>query len=375
MRKISIFYLFILFFLISCNQKQSDSTQKVSNDSTLVFKYAKNIMMERTEEGTKVCLKNPWKEGEILHTYYLVNDAEKAENHSDGTIVQIPIKRSVIFTAAHANLLEMLGQEKAIAGVADAKYMLIPDVHKRLKMQGKPGAIADCGDGMKPNIEKIIDIQSDGLFLSPFENSGGYGKLDEVKIPIIECADYMETSALGRAEWMKFYGLLFGCEAKADSLFKVMETNYLALKAKAKTSKQTRSVLPDRKTGSVWYMPGGNSSVGLLYKDANGKYAFSNDTKSGSLALPFETVLDKAGQADFWIMSYYATMNKSLLLAEYSGYAALKPFKTGEIYGCMVDKTPYFEEVSWRPDWLLQDLIQLFHPDLKLGEMRYYHHL
>jgi len=67
--------------------------------------------------------------------------------------------------------------------------------------------------------------------------------------------------------------------------------------------------------------------------------------------------------------------NKQQLFAEYQGYTALKPFKTGEIYGCQVDKTPYFEEVSWRPDWLLSDLIQLFHPDLRSGSMRYYHRL
>lgn len=42
-----------------------------------------------------------------------------------------------------------------------------------------------------------------------FENSGGYGKLDKLHIPIIEAADYMESSPLGRAEWMKFYGMLF----------------------------------------------------------------------------------------------------------------------------------------------------------------------
>ena len=41
----------------------------------------------------------------------------------------------------------------------------------------------------------------------------------ELDIPIIECADYMETSALGRAEWMRFYGLLFGVAPQADSLF------------------------------------------------------------------------------------------------------------------------------------------------------------
>lgn len=114
--------------------------------------------------------------------------------------------------------------------------------------------------------------------------------------------------------------------------------------------------------------------MGLMYKDAGGRYAYSSDSHTGSLPLPFETVLEKMGNADVWIMSYNGIMTRNKLHAEYSGYEALKPYKTGEIYGCPVDVVPYFEEVSWRPDWLLSDLIQIFHPDLRQGKLRYYHH-
>lgn len=113
--------------------------------------------------------------------------------------------------------------------------------------------------------------------------------------------------------------------------------------------------------------------MGMLYHDAAGHYEYANDTHSGSLSLPFETVLDRFGKADFWLMSYQGTMTRQALLSEYHGYKALKPFLTREIYGCKVDETPYFEQISWRPDWLLGDLIQLFHPDLRQGKpLRYY---
>lgn len=233
----------------------------------------------------------------------------------------------------------------------------------------------NCGDAMKPDVEQIIDLKPEAILLSPFENGGGYGRLEEIGIPVIECADYMEESALGRAEWMKFYGLLFGREREADSLFAVVEKNYQALSRRASQSKVTRSVLPDRKVGPVWYLPGGESSVGLLYKDAHGVYAYAKDKHSGSLSMPFETVLDKFVQSDFWILSYRGDFSRAKLLAEFQGYSMLKPCRTGEIYGCKVDSIPYFEEVSWRPDWLLSDLIQLFHPDLQIAPMRYYHKL
>ena len=92
---------------------------------------------------------------------------------------------------------------------------------------------------MSPVIEKIIDEHPDALFLSPFENSGGYGKLEEINIPIIECADYMEASPLARAEWLRFYGMLFGCEERADMLFQSVDNNYHQLKALAERLKQS----------------------------------------------------------------------------------------------------------------------------------------
>ena len=164
MRKSLVLYLLLLGLCFGCgNNKAKMANTNAPTDSTLILKYAENIKMERTSDGIKVTLANPWKKGETLHTYYLVEDASKADKPADGTLVQIPIRRGVFFTTAHANLMEMLGAQKAIAGVADAKYMLIPDVQKRLRTK----TIADCGDGMKPDIEKIIDIKPDGLLLSP----------------------------------------------------------------------------------------------------------------------------------------------------------------------------------------------------------------
>jgi putative lipoprotein len=368
MRQLSVLAL-CFSLLVSCSFRQQKVNEGIGETG---FKYARNIIMEHKDGYVVVKLLNPWKKGTILQTYYLMPRNVESENISDGVRVDVPIQRSVVFTSAHANLLEMLHAEKAISGVADLKYMLIPDIRRRAH---RKGGIVNCGDAMKPDVEQIIDLKPEAILLSPFENGGGYGRLEEIGIPVIECADYMEESALGRAEWMKFYGLLFGREREADSLFAVVEKNYQALSRRASQSKVTRSVLPDRKVGPVWYLPGGESSVGLLYKDAHGVYAYAKDKHSGSLSMPFETVLDKFVQSDFWILSYRGDFSRAKLLAEFQGYSMLKPCRTGEIYGCKVDSIPYFEEVSWRPDWLLSDLIQLFHPDLQIAPMRYYHKL
>ena len=161
-----------------------------------------------------------WKPSRILHTYVLAENKaldSKAVNNlkSEGaSVINVPVKRSVIFSTVHCALLYDLNSAKSITGVCDLKYINIPDVHKRI---GKD--IVDCGNGMSADVEKVIDSKPQVLIISPFENSGGYGKLEDINIPIVEAADYMEPTALGRAEWMRYYGRLMGCGSRADSLF------------------------------------------------------------------------------------------------------------------------------------------------------------
>lgn len=357
----------VALLLLGCRSGRTSSLG--AQGDTLHFKYSSLLTVVKYPDYTVATIRNPWKEGETLHTYVLVPKGRAMGHLPSGTVVQVPLSRSIVFTTAHCQLLEYLHAQDAVKGVCDLKYILIPDIQRR----AKAGKVVDCGNGMSPMIEKIIDLRPDALLISPFENSGGYGKLEELDVPIIETADYMETSALGRAEWMRFYGLLYGKEQTADSLFHVVERHYQQLKVMASRLPLGLSVLTERKTGSVWYCPGGRSTMGQMIADAHARYAFSNDTHSGSLALPFESVLDKAGNTDVWIFKYNGDrpMSKADLLAEYPGYNGLKAFREGRIYECNSSRVPYFEEVAFRPDWLLQELIALLHPSVRFP-LRYY---
>ena len=259
----------------------------------------------------------------------------------------------------------------AIRGTCDLNYINIPWI----KQQHSIGKIADCGNSTTPTLEKIIAIDADAVLISPFQNSGGYGRLDEWGNPIIEMADYMETSPLGRAEWMKFYGLLFGAEKEADSLFNKVEKNYNDLKAIAGKSSTRLSMIIDKVEGPVWYVPGGRSTIGQMIADANAGYAFSDDKSSGSLQLTFETILAKAGNADVWLYRYSppATASYASLLSEHHGYAQFKAFKERNVYACNTLATTFYEDTPFRPDMLLRDFIIITHPDLKnLGEPKYF---
>lgn len=367
-----IIRLFLLAVLLSACTGVKKNAPAQSGGNTVAFKYAIQISIEKYDGYSVATIKNPWKEGMTLHRYVLVPADQEIPNHiPSGTVVRTPLKRAVMFTTVHCAMLMEFGKQNSIAGVADLKYIKIPWIQEQVAK----GRISDVGDGMSPVIEKIIDEHPDALFLSPFENSGGYGKLEEIDIPIIECADYMESSPLARAEWLKFYGMLFGCEERAIALFESVDNNYQQLKAKAAKAKTTPSVLIDKVTGSVWYVPGGKSTIGQMVKDANARYFWADDEHSGSISLPFETVLERAGEADVWLFRYSGNHDITYdeLLSEHHGYKQFNAFRNHTAYGCDVERSPFYEESPFHPERLLADFIKILHPEVNtLTGMRYF---
>ena len=379
------FLIIIIGVFTSCNHSQT--RLEARGGDTVRFEYAHHLKIVKHQGYSIATLTDPWKQGKILHTYALVPKGKagdeickafSSDNNQEVTIVRTPIDRSVVFTTVHCALLYDLKAESAIKGVCDLQYISIPDVQQRAKLPiSDAHHVVDCGNSMSSNVEKIIDLKPEAIMVSPFENSGGYGKLDKLHIPLIEMADYMEESSLGRAEWMKFYGMLFGREKAADSLFNEVKSNYEQLMQKAQTAKQTRSVFTERMMGNVWYVPGGRSVIGSLLQDARARYVFANDTHSGSVALSFESVLDRAGKADIWLFKYNehpSTLQE--LLKENAGYGEFKAVKTHQVFACDCTRRPYYEEVSFHPDRLLSDVIQIVHPDIAgFAPMHYYQRL
>lgn len=396
-----IFGALVVLLVVAC---QGGKTASGEGGDTLQMKYAELLTIVKHNDGayTEAIIENPWKKGTTLHKYILVpkgkegdetvarlkddireNSALQMGKACD--IVRTPLESNVVFTAPHCQLMYELGCKNAITGVCDKDYINIPDIKERVKLSdGKASTsdtdkvIIDCGSSMQPDIERIIALKPEGLFISPFENSGGYGKLDKLHIPIIETADYMETSPLGRAEWMKFYGLLFKSEERSDSLFSSIEKEYMTLKAEAAKLPQGLSILTERKMGNVWYVPGGKSTMGILLKDANAKYIFADDTHSGSLAYGPERILSKGTQVDVWAFKYFGgkALSKNDLLAEYEGYKVLKAFNSNSIYQVDTSTQPYFELTSFHPEILLREFIILAHPKAtQFGKLRFYQHL
>ena len=352
------------FWMVACTPsgKQTSSKEALSSDS---IQYAQGFTVQRFDTYIMVEVRDPWDSTRLLQRYLLVDRTKSVPGGlPKGTIVKVPVKDIVIYTSVHAAIIDQLHETDKVIGVCEPRYMDTPAIQEGIQA----GRIADLGEATSPNIEKMIEIGAELVIASPFQNSS-YGPVEKIGIPIIEGADYMEAFPLGRTEWIRFYGLLFGKEEMADSIFKETEQAYLSLKDLTANIDNRPTVLSEKKFGSSWYVPSGDSYMAHLIEDAGADYMFKDLPGAGSTPLAFETVFDKAIHADIWLVKYNQSseMTYNDLRSEYTPYENFDAFKKKRIYTCNTGAVPYYEEFPIHPEYFLKDLIWIFHPELVFG--------
>ena len=292
--------------------------------------------MHHFDGYTAVEVRDPWDSTRLLQRYLLVDrDRPVPENLPKGTVVQVPAQNVVVYTSVHAAIIDQLGEIGRIIGVCEPRYMDTPAIREGLKA----GRIADMGEATAPNVEMMIDKGAELVIVSPFQNSG-YGPVEKLGIPIIEGADYMESLPLGRTEWIRFYGMLFGKEALADSIFRQTEKSYLDLKQLVTADMPHPTVISEKKFGASWFMPGMAISFNV-YADAE-PLCFQG-TPGRKYAFGFRTVLWRAIHADMWLIKYNQSedMTYGDLRAEYAPYENFDAFKNRRIYSCNTGLVPF----------------------------------
>lgn len=362
---------------------------------------ARGVTITRCDGYTLVEIANPWRKGEVLHTYVLVpryadavrstketGEASGSTRHDDdgsaslkgseeqplpeglpdGTVVRVPIERAVVYSSVHAGVMKELGSFSAVRGVCDAQYYTMPEVQSGIA----DGSIADCGNSLSPTIERLVALKPDAIILSPFQNAG-YGVLTNLGVPIIECADYMEHTPLGRAEWIKLFGELLGCREKADSIFQATAREYSALTALTATVEKRPKVISEMITSGVWFVPGGDSYMAHLFTDAGASYPWSDNNNSGSLSLDFSQVLARAQDADFWLIKPDRRLSYSDFEAINPLNVKFKAFGCRGVYQCVTSETSLFTDFPFHPQVLLRDFVKILHPELLPDyQLRYY---
>ncbi|WGF92451.1 ABC transporter substrate-binding protein [Aequorivita marisscotiae] len=369
MQKIVLLFATIAL-LAGCNTKnnrknmQDDPVKNVSK--TTEIQYATSFDIDIFEGHKILTLKNPWPGTDKTFTYALVTENGSLANPENyDAVVNVPVKQIVVTSTTHIPSLEMLNELESLVGFPNLSYISSEKTRARIEKK----EIKELGKNEDINTEILIELNPDAVIAFGIDGDNSTFKtIENSGIPVLYNADWTETSPLGKAEWIKFFGALFNKEKEADSIFKNIETEYLSAKKIASEAKEKPTVLSGAMYKDVWYMPQGDSWGAQFIADANGEYLWKNSEGTGSLSLNLESVLEKGHDADVWIGPGQFTSLDQMQHAS-QVYTQFKAFKTAEVYSYSMRKGEtggvlYFELAPNRPDLVLKDLIKILHPTL-----------
>ncbi len=332
------------------------------------FQYAEEITVDYHNHYKVVTLSTPWKEADRNFTYLLVQcGTPTPSGYPDAHIISIPIQSIVTLSTTHLPHLDKLDQLDALVGVSDTRLISTAAVIDRIEQ----GAIQQVSQGGTLDLERVVDLDPDLVmaFGTGDPERDVHPKLKEIGLSVALNAEYMETSPLGRAEWIKFTALFFNQEQKADSVFNAMVQSYESLQDRVKAVDERPTVMVGGNFSGVWYVPGGDSFAARFLKDAGADYLWSENPTAGSLALSVETVFDRAATAEVWLDGKQSWRSKADILAEDERYQEFQAFQTGQIFipNARLNANggnDYWEGGLINPHLILSDLIKIFHPDL-----------
>lgn len=317
-------------------------------------------------------IRNPWAlpgSADTLLQRYILTPHDFNGPLPDGTVVRVPVTRSVVYSGVHGGAIDELGRISAISGVADAQYFTNPGIRAAINS----GTITDIGNSMSPSVERIIDLNPEAILLSPMENDRT-GIVEKLGIPVIQCVDYMESTPLGRAEWIKLLGILYGAAEEADSIYQNVADHYSDLWMRGALLSNRPTVLTEQPYNGTWNLPAGNSYMAHMLADAGCLYPWGHTDGAGSLKLDLAAVLDRAGNADFWLIRSYGDLTLAQLRQNIPLAPEFKAFKDGNVYICDTSTSPLFDEFPFHPEKLLHDYINIFHPGILVDpELHYFH--
>lgn len=306
-------------------------------------------------------IKAPYPKSNEIIEYILT----KKKQHNNINEIQIPINSIVATSTTHIPFLELLNEQEKIVGFPNTNFISSPKTRKLID----ENRLVELGHPENINTETLVELNPDVVIgFSLTSNNKMFNTIEQIGIPVILNGDWLEETPLGRAEWIKFYGVLFNKEKEADSIFNSIEKNYLEAVKIAKNVKEKPTLLAGGLFKDVWYMPAGDSFEAALLKDANVNYLWNDSKGKGSLSLNIESVFEKGKNASIWISpSFHETLSK---LEETNAiYLNFKAFQNKNVYSYMNTKGAtggiiYFELSPTRPDFVLKDLIKIAHPAL-----------
>ncbi|MGB7785417.1 MAG: ABC transporter substrate-binding protein [Salinimicrobium sp.] len=364
-----ILYIFLLglsCLALSCKTDGEQKKAVTRSGDPVEIKYASGLKIEEFEGFKIVTVEEPWPGAEKSYRYLLSEShAKLPEDLEYDQKIDIPVQKVVVTSTTHIPALELLNEENTLVGFPGLDYISSEKTRKRIAQ----GDIQELGKNEALNTEILLDLKPHVVIGFSIDGSNKSLKtIQKSGIPVVFNGDWTESSPLGKAEWIKFFGAFFGKIDRANAIFEQVEKDYLDARSLAQKAENIPSVLAGAMWKDQWYLPAGSSWQASFIKDANANYLFADSEATGSLSLSIESVLAKASTADFWVGPAQFTTYEEMEHAS-PHYTKFEAFQNRNIYTFSSVKgetggVVFYELAPNRPDLVLKDLISIFHPEL-----------
>ena len=332
---------FILCLLgLACIACQPKGTSSIADNSA-------SFSIDIQGDSTTITIYSPWQKGKVMQQLTIGN----------GLLAE----RVVCTSATHMGFISELGMMDKVVGVCrpERVYNLSEEDRER---------ITDIGDDMQPSMEQILLLNPDLVILYTYAQGDPIpAQVEALGIPILYCNEWTETTPLARAEWIRVFGAVFGCQTKADSVFASVCDAYGRMRAMGDGQlAMGKSIMSGMSWRGTWYVPAGGTFMGNLFRDAGAQYRYADNPSTSSIPLTMEQTLQDFAEADVWVGCNAHTLAELQSIDE--KHTWFKAFQTGQVYNFYRRTLPsgandFWESGTVHPERILHDLQAILRGD------------
>lgn len=372
--------LFVLAItIVSCGGNGNSSVSTYA-DSIYLPEYASGFRILGAEGSSSVIIEsvNPWQGADSVVTrLFIARDGEEPPQGFEGQVIEGDARRIVAMSSTHIAMLDVIGETARVVGVSGMDFISNDAVRSRRD------SIGDVGYDGNVNYELLLSLQPDIILLYGTNGASGMEpKLKELGIPYVYIGEYLENSALGKAEWIVAVAEIVGKRDEGIKAFSAIPERYNAIREKAANCLKHSSrpkVMINLPYGDSWFMAPTGSYLVRLIEDAGGDYIYKKNNSNESRPIDLEEAFMLVSASDKWI-NVGQTRSLDELRKNYPKFAATKPVLSGEVYNttgrvAANGANDYWERGVVEPDVVLRDMVMIFHPELADSDLVYYEKL
>ncbi len=310
---------------------------KLVSEGMMPLEYSERFSVELFKGGYRLI-----SAGTGGYKYLVVPEGMSVpEGLEEGTyVLQMPINKVYMASTGMMSLVDAIGANDNVPLVGtDVSGWYLPNVVEAMNN----GTIKFGGKYSEPDFELMVSnniqlhinttmIDSKPEILEKFE---------ELNIPTIVEDSSKESHPLGRVEWVKLFGVLFGMEEEAEKYFE--EQVALVKSATSESLGKTVAMGYVASAGDKCYARNGGDYYAQMIGLAGGDYVCADmePEKGGNSNMTFEEWYNKFKDADYFFYMNFAAKFNSIeeMIAFNPLFADFKSVKEGHVWVTSPDFT------------------------------------